>query len=207
MGRKTSGFAARGMIGTMATVERVYNFSPGPAVLPLPVIEEAQRNLVALPGVGISVLEISHRSKPFEAILAETKQSLVELLGIPAGYQILFLQGGASLQFSMVPMNLLGGKSADYVRDRQLGSESAGRGPPCGRSPRGLGRQSRELQPLAGRRRAEAEPHGRLRSRHVERNDSGSAVPRHAARRERCHWWPICRATFCRGRCRSTATE
>ncbi len=96
-------------------VERVYNFSAGPAVLPLPVIEEAQKNLVALPGVGSSILEISHRSKCFEGILAETKAALVELLGIPAGYQILFLQGGASLQFSMVPMNLLGGKPADYI--------------------------------------------------------------------------------------------
>ena len=96
-------------------VERVYNFSAGPAVLPLPVIEEAQKNLLALPGVGSSILEISHRSKCFEGILAETKAALVELLGIPAGYQILFLQGGASLQFSMVPMNLLGGKPADYI--------------------------------------------------------------------------------------------
>jgi len=105
-------------------VERVYNFSPGPAVLPLPVIEEAQRHLVALPGVGMSVLEISHRSKPFEAILAETKQSLTDLLGIPAGYKILFLQGGASLQFSMVPMNLLGGKSADYVLTGSWGQKA-----------------------------------------------------------------------------------
>ncbi|HTU25021.1 MAG TPA: 3-phosphoserine/phosphohydroxythreonine transaminase [Pirellulales bacterium] len=96
-------------------VERVFNFSPGPAVLPLPVLEEAQRHLLSLPGVGISVLEISHRSKPFEAIMAETKQALVELLGIPSGYQILFLQGGSSLQFSMVPMNLLAGNSADYI--------------------------------------------------------------------------------------------
>jgi phosphoserine aminotransferase len=103
------------LAGEHAMVERVYNFSPGPAVLPLPVIEEAQRHLVALPGVGMSVLEISHRSKCFEAIQAETKANLIELLGIPAGYQILFLQGGASLQFSMLPMNLLGGKSADYI--------------------------------------------------------------------------------------------
>jgi phosphoserine aminotransferase len=105
-------------------VERVYNFSPGPAVLPLPVIEEAQRHLVALPGVGMSVLEISHRSKCFEAIQAETKQALVELLGIPSGYQILFLQGGASLQFSMVPMNLLGGKPADYITTGSWGQKA-----------------------------------------------------------------------------------
>lgn len=97
--------------------ERVYNFSPGPAVLPLPVLEQAQRELVALPGAGSSVLEISHRSKAFEAILADAKSLLTELLGIPAGYSILFLQGGSNLQFSMIPLNLLRstGKSADYV--------------------------------------------------------------------------------------------
>ena len=97
--------------------ERVYNFSPGPAVLPLSVLEHAQRDLVALPGVGMSVLEISHRSKAFESILAEAKSLLAELLGIPTGYSILFLQGGSSLQFSMLAMNLLRGtgKTADYI--------------------------------------------------------------------------------------------
>jgi phosphoserine aminotransferase len=95
--------------------ERIYNFSSGPAVLPEPVLAEAQRDLMALPGVGMSVLEISHRSKPFDAIIAAAQADLRALAGIPANYQILFLQGGASLQFSMVPMNLLpvGGK-ADY---------------------------------------------------------------------------------------------
>src|SRR5262249_48334432 len=76
--------------------ERVFNFSPGPAVLPLPVLEQAQRDLVALPGVGMSVLEISHRSKTFDAILAEAVQGLRDLLSVPAGYHIMFLQGGAS---------------------------------------------------------------------------------------------------------------
>jgi phosphoserine aminotransferase len=94
---------------------RIYNFSSGPAVLPEPVLAEAQRDLMALPGVGMSVLEISHRSKPFDAIINAAQADLREVAAIPAGYQILFLQGGASLQFSMVPMNLLpaGGK-ADY---------------------------------------------------------------------------------------------
>lgn len=98
-------------------VDRVFNFSPGPAVLPLPALEQAQRDLVALPGVGMSVMEISHRSKPFDAIMAETRQLLTDLIGIPAGYTMLFLQGGASLQFAMVPMNFLRGtdKPADYI--------------------------------------------------------------------------------------------
>ena len=80
------------------------------------MLEEAQRDLVALPGVGMSVLEISHRSKAFEAILAQTEADLRALGGIPAHYRVLFLQGGASLQFSMVPLNLMGdGQSADYI--------------------------------------------------------------------------------------------
>src|SRR4026207_319619 len=97
------------------TTNRIFNFSAGPAVLPVPVLEEAQRDLVALPGVGMSVLEISHRSKTFEAILARTDADVRALAGVPANYKILFLQGGASLQFSMVPLNLmLEGRPADY---------------------------------------------------------------------------------------------
>ncbi|MCC7126807.1 MAG: 3-phosphoserine/phosphohydroxythreonine transaminase [Acidobacteria bacterium] len=99
----------------MAT-SRPFNFSAGPAVLPIPVLEEAQRDLVSLPNVGMSVLEISHRSKTFEGILAQTEADLRTLGNVPANYKVLFLQGGASLQFSMVPLNLLGaGQSADYI--------------------------------------------------------------------------------------------
>ena len=85
-------------------------------MLPVSVLEEAQRDLVALPGVGMSILEISHRSKTFEAILAKTEQDLRALGKVPANYKVLFLQGGASLQFSMVPLNLLTqGATADYI--------------------------------------------------------------------------------------------
>ena len=98
------------------TVHRVFNFSAGPAVLPVSVLEEAQRDLVALPGVGMSILEISHRSKTFEDTLARTEADLRTLGNIPASHKVLFLQGGASLQFSMVPMNLLSsGRTADYI--------------------------------------------------------------------------------------------
>jgi phosphoserine aminotransferase len=98
------------------TTSRIYNFSAGPAVLPLPVLEEAQRDLVALPGVGMSVMEISHRSKTFEDILNRAIEDMRALANIPANYKVLMLQGGASLQFSMVPMNLLAaGQTADYV--------------------------------------------------------------------------------------------
>ena len=96
--------------------ERIYNFGAGPAVLPEPVLEEAQRDLMSLPGVGMSVLEISHRSKAFDEIIGGCEADIRSLAGISSDYQVLFLQGGASLQFSMVPMNLMpaGGK-ADYV--------------------------------------------------------------------------------------------
>jgi len=97
--------------------KRVYNFAAGPAALPLPVLEEAQRHLLALPGVGMSVLEISHRSKWFDEIIRTAEANLRRLLSIPDQYKILFLQGGASLQFSMVAINFLRGtgRSADYV--------------------------------------------------------------------------------------------
>jgi phosphoserine aminotransferase len=99
-----------------STVHRIYNFSAGPSVMPLPVLEQAQRDLVALPGVGMSVMEISHRSKTFEDILARAIADLRELAGLDDSYKVLMLQGGASLQFSMVPMNLLGaGQTADYI--------------------------------------------------------------------------------------------
>jgi len=100
----------------MPTATRIFNFSAGPAVLPLEVLEEAQRDLVSLPGVGMSVLEISHRSKPFDEIIQGCEADLRTLASIPKDHHVLFLQGGASLQFSMVPMNLLpAGGSADYV--------------------------------------------------------------------------------------------
>jgi phosphoserine aminotransferase len=100
----------------MSTTNRIFNFSAGPAVLPVEVLEEAQRDLMALPGVGMSILEISHRSKAFDEVIEGCEADLRALAGIPANYHVLFLQGGASLQFSMVPMNLLPpGGSADYI--------------------------------------------------------------------------------------------
>ena len=109
---------------TGPVVERVFNFSPGPAVLPLSVLEEAQADLLALPGVGSSILEISHRSPAFDRILEDTLEGLKHLLGIGSDHEIVLLQGGASLQFSMVPMNLLRGQSAaaDYVLTGTWGS-------------------------------------------------------------------------------------
>jgi phosphoserine aminotransferase len=100
----------------MSTTTRIFNFSAGPAVLPLPVLEAAQRDLISLPGVGMSVMEISHRSSTFENMLNTAISDIRALANVPSNYKILMLQGGASLQFSMVPMNLLpSGGVADYV--------------------------------------------------------------------------------------------
>ena len=131
--------------------DRVYNFSPGPAVLPVPVLEQAQRDLLALPGAGASILEVSHRSKAFEGILADAKSRLKALLGIPDNYQILFLQGGARLQFSMIPMNLLRGASAgaDYVVTGSWSKNALDEAKKEGPVTRGLGRQGDELRPSA----------------------------------------------------------
>jgi phosphoserine aminotransferase len=97
--------------------KRVFNFSPGPAVLPLPVLEQAQRDLVAFPGAGCSILEISHRSKTFDGIINQAEANIRSLYGMPDNYRVLFMQGGAFLQFGMIPMNLLrgSGKAADYI--------------------------------------------------------------------------------------------
>lgn len=89
---------------------RVYNFSSGPAALPLPVLEQARDELLSLPGCGASVMEISHRSDTFLRIIESARNRIRHLLEIPDGYTVLFLQGGARLQFSMVPMNLMHGE-------------------------------------------------------------------------------------------------
>jgi len=100
----------------MTGVERIFNFSAGPAILPPTVLEQVQRDLVALPGVGLSILEISHRSSVFESILAQAEADLRALANVTADHSVLFLQGGASLQFAMLPLNLLvSGATADYI--------------------------------------------------------------------------------------------
>ena len=95
---------------------RIYNFCAGPAVLPLEALQEAQADLIDYKGSGMSVMEMSHRGKEYMSIQSEAEADLRELMNIPANYKVLFLQGGATSQFSMIPMNLLRGKtSADYL--------------------------------------------------------------------------------------------
>lgn len=96
-------------------MERVYNFSAGPAVLPEEVLKECQEEMMNYGGTGMSVMEMSHRSKAFESIINTAEADLRELMNIPDNYKVLFWQGGASLQFAMIPMNLMKNKVADYI--------------------------------------------------------------------------------------------
>jgi Phosphoserine aminotransferase len=107
-------------------MKRIYNFSAGPAILPVPVLEEASRGVLEIGGSGMSILEVSHRGKEYEAIHFETKERLLRTLGLsPDEYDALFLGGGASLQFAMVPMNFLSqGQTADYVHTGEWSSKA-----------------------------------------------------------------------------------
>lgn len=96
-------------------MKRIYNFSAGPAVLPESVLQEAAQEMLDYKGSGMSVMEMSHRSKVYEQIINEAEADLRTLLNIPANYKVLFLQGGGTLQFAMVPMNLMKNKEADYI--------------------------------------------------------------------------------------------
>src|SRR4249920_4043348 len=106
---------------------RVYNFSPGPAVLPEKVLLQAREEMLDWQGSGMSVMEMSHRGKEFMSIAEAAHADLRDLLGIPANYKVLFLQGGASAQFAVVPMNLLRGKNkADYVHTGEWAKKAIG---------------------------------------------------------------------------------
>ncbi len=103
---------------------RVYNFAAGPSTLPLPVLEQAQKELLDFNGTGMSVIEMSHRSKPFMAVNDEANALLRELMGIPDDYSVLFVQGGATQQFAAVPLNLLVNGKADYILTGNFASKA-----------------------------------------------------------------------------------
>ena len=96
-------------------MSRIYNFSAGPAVLPEEVLKEAAEEMLDYRGTGMSVMEMSHRSKAYDTIIKEAEADLRELMNIPDNYRVLFLQGGASQQFAMIPMNLMKNKKAAYI--------------------------------------------------------------------------------------------
>ena len=105
-------------------MSRVYNFSAGPAVLPEEVLREAAAEMLDYQGTGMSVMEMSHRSKPYQKIIDEAEEDLRALMGIPENYKVLFLQGGASQQFAMVPMNLMRNGVADYIITGQFSKKA-----------------------------------------------------------------------------------
>ena len=94
---------------------RVYNFSPGPSMMPLPVLERAAREMTDYNGTGMSVMEMSHRGKPFMQIMENTQNLMRELMHIPDDYDVLFMQGGASMQFAAIPLNLMTTGAATYI--------------------------------------------------------------------------------------------
>lgn len=105
-------------------MHRVYNFSAGPAVLPEPVLQEAAAEMLDYRGTGMSVMEMSHRSKPYQQIIDEAEADLRTLMGIPDNYKVLFMQGGASQQFAMVPMNLMRNRVTDYIVTGQFAKKA-----------------------------------------------------------------------------------
>ncbi len=106
-------------------MSRVYNFSAGPAVLPEEVLKEAAEEMLDYNGTGMSVMEMSHRSKAFEGIIGDAEKTLRELMSIPENYKVLFLQGGASQQFAMIPMNLMKNKVVDHIITGQWAKKAA----------------------------------------------------------------------------------
>jgi len=106
-------------------MERVYNFSAGPSMMPVEILQQAKQDLVSYPGAGCSVMEMSHRSAPFEKIIADAESALRRLMHIPDHYAVLFLQGGASMQFSAVPMNLARqGQTTNYAITGQFAGKA-----------------------------------------------------------------------------------
>ena len=114
-------------------MSRVYNFSAGPAVLPEEVLQSAADEMMDYKGTGMSVMEMSHRSKAFEEIITTAEADLRELMGIPDNYKVLFLQGGASQQFAAIPMNLMKNGFADYIITGQWAKKAAAEAEKYGR--------------------------------------------------------------------------
>ena len=149
----------------------IYNFSAGPAVLPKDVLQQVQAEMVDWHGSGMSVMEMSHRGKEFMGIAAEAEADLREVMGIPANYKVLFLQGGASAQFAMVPMNLLRGKaSADYLNTGEWSKKAIKEAKKYGAVNVVATQRRQELQLRADAGPVEARPECGLRALHAERN-------------------------------------
>ena len=167
-------------------MKRAFNFSAGPAALPLEVLEEAAAELFDYRGTGMSVMEMSHRSDEFVEIAQRAEADLRELLGVSDDYAVLFLQGGATAQFAAVPLNLLGDR--DRCRSRQhrrVGEESHQRGQALLPCERGREFRSDQLRSGSPARRVETRSERRVRAHHRQRDDRWSRISRHSRRRIR----------------------
>ena len=160
---------------------RVYNFSAVPAVLPEEVLRQAAAEMLDYDGTGMSVMEMSHRSKPFANIIETAEADLRELLQIPDNYQVLFLQGGATQQFAAIPMNLMQNKKADYIVSGSWSKKAWKEAKLYGEARCVASFRGRELLLRARRGRPRVRPRGRLRLHLPERDHLRHHVP-HAAR-------------------------
>ena len=189
---------------------RAMNFNAGPAALPLAALERAQRELLDFGGTGMSIIEHSHRGKAYEAVHNEAIALLRELLAIPDTHQVLFLQGGASQQFAVIPMNLLPqGKSADYIVTGAWGKKAFQEAKTVGTVRIAGGRRRGEAGARAEAVGALARRERRVRAPDEQRDDRRQPVPRVPGHRQGARSSPTCRATFCgsRSTCRSSGSS
>ena len=178
---------------------RVFNFNAGPSALPLEVLEEAQRELVDYKGSGMSIMECSHRGKEFEPVLAEATDNLKKLLSLTDDYSVLFIQGGASLQFAMVPMNLLGpGQTADYINSGAWADKAVKEAKLIGGKVNVAGNTAKDIPTRMPAIESLKLTPGAAYV-HLTSNETLPVPSTRSSRRPRRHSWPTCRQTFCRG--------
>ena len=157
-------------------MKRVFNFSPGPAMLPEPVLRRAQAELLDWRGSGMSVMEVSHRGTDFVELAAQSERALRELLGVPANYKVLFVQGGATLQFAAVPLNIAPvGSVVDYVVTGNWGEKAVQEA----QRQRGCQRQGVEVHDGARPAHVAGVEFGGVPALHAKRNGVWRRVPQH----------------------------
>ncbi len=179
-------------------MKRVYNFSAGPAVLPEEVLEQAAREMMSYGDSGMSVMEMSHRSAVYEGILNEAIADLRDLMGISDEYEVMFIQGGASTQFAMIPMNLMGrnGK-ADFINSGQWSKKAIAQAKAYGDVKVIATSEDKTFSYIPSWDSADSEA---MRTISISAATIPSTAPalRRCRRRATCRWWPICPPAFCR---------
>ena len=181
-------------------MSRIWNFSAGPAALPEEVLRQAQEEMLDWHGAGCSVMEMSHRGKEFTGIIEQAEADLRELMGIPQQYQVLFLQGGATQQFAQIPMNLLAGRSADYIVTGSWSKKAFKEAQRIGKVRCAATTESSHFTrlPIADRSSL-------TRLRHIctcapTKRFTASRFRPNALPIRACRWWPTCPRISCHGR-------